>query len=171
MRQQVLCQANFVRNLCGRCMLSHLQWVQGSGRYARAHQLSCLFLERTWSRYGPTGFVETEESPLTWRGSYRCVLPVHRSSIGIVSNSVNSKIMFSWFVRKESFDDEKTFARVMRACEVRRQPRQLWVFAGYMIFEITRHDGSGSFFGSVSTLTTSPSQLPPTNTKSTPSSP
>ena len=52
-----------------------------------------------------------------------CVeLPMCSSSLPlkhrIVSYLVNSKIVSSWFDRQESFVDEQTFARVMRACEV-----------------------------------------------------
>ena len=35
----------------------------------------------------------------------------------VVSNLVNNIIMSFWFDRKESFDGEKTSARVMRACD------------------------------------------------------
>ena len=73
--------------------------------------------------------------------SYRCVLPAYCSNIWSCRTCL---IMSSRFDRKESFDGEKTSARVMRACD--GNPSQS-ALAGYTIFEIIRHDETGPFFG------------------------
>ena len=79
------------------------------------------FLVYSWSERDH-GVVQQVSSKLRSRLSLGVVLPMCSSSLPlkhlIVSNLVNSTIMFSWYDRKESFDDEQTFARVMRACEV-----------------------------------------------------
>ena len=62
----------------------------------------------------------------------------------VVSNLVNNLIMSSWFDQKESFDGEKTSARVMRACD--GNPTQS-ALVGCTIFETISHDETGPFFG------------------------
>ena len=100
---------NFVRNLC-------ITSDVGLG-IETMYERTSVFLVYSWSERDH-GVDQKVSSKMRSRLSLRVDFPTCSSSLPlkrrIVSNLVNSRITSSWFVRKESFDDEQAFARGMR---------------------------------------------------------